>query len=108
MKIIAEWKDTNETVQKEFSAEDILQIFKRITDADMELMGFNPRWNKPEWLICTTLAVPPPAVRPSIIEENGQRREDDLTHKLSDIVKYNNQLKSKIERKMKRLCDSSE
>jgi DNA-directed RNA polymerase beta' subunit len=97
MKITAEWKDAVETVQKEFSAEDILHIFQRITDVDMELMGFNPRWNKPEWLICTTLAVPPPSVRPSIIEENGQRREDDLTHKLSDIVKYNNQLRTRIE-----------
>jgi len=102
MKITAEWKDTSvngggENKQVEMSAEDILHIFQRITDPDMELMGFNPRWNKPEWLICTTLAVPPPAVRPSIIEENGQRREDDLTHKLSDIVKYNNQLRARIE-----------
>ena len=48
-------------------------------------------------MICSVLPVPPPAVRPSIIEENGQRREDDLTHKLSDIVKYNIQLKQRIE-----------
>jgi DNA-directed RNA polymerase II subunit RPB1 len=40
--------------------------------------------------------VPPPAVRPSIIEENGQRREDDLTHKLSDIIKTNNNIFDKI------------
>jgi DNA-directed RNA polymerase II subunit RPB1 len=53
----------------------------------MEVMGFNPKWNRPEWMLCTVLLVPPPAVRPSIIEENGQRREDDLTHKLSDIIK---------------------
>ena len=102
MKITAEWKDTSaggggENKQIEMTAEDILRIFQRITDPDMELMGFNPRWNRPEWLICTTLAVPPPAVRPSIIEENGQRREDDLTHKLCDIVKYNNQLRVRIE-----------
>lgn len=49
-------------------------------------------------MICTVLPVPPPTVRPSIIEENGQRREDDLTHKLSDIVKVNNQLKQRIEK----------
>ena len=98
MKIIAEWKDkTKETsVQQEFTAEDVLRIFKRITDEDMELMGFNPKWNRPEWMICTVLPVPPPAVRPSIIEENGQRREDDLTHKLSDIIKTNNNIIDKI------------
>jgi len=98
MKIIAEWKDkTKETsTQLEFTAEDVLRIFKRITDEDMELMGFNPKWNRPEWMICTVLPVPPPAVRPSIIEENGQRREDDLTHKLSDIIKTNNNIIDKI------------
>jgi DNA-directed RNA polymerase beta' subunit len=98
MKIIAEWKDkSKETLtQLEFTAEDVLRIFKRITDEDMEVMGFNPKWNRPEWMICSVLPVPPPAVRPSIIEENGQRREDDLTHKLSDIVKTNNNIIDKI------------
>ena len=98
MKIIAEWKDKSKetSVQQEFTAEDVLRIFKRITDEDMELMGFNPKWNRPEWMICTVLPVPPPAVRPSIIEENGQRREDDLTHKLSDIIKTNNNIIDKI------------
>lgn len=97
MKIIAEWKSTEETVTKEMTPSEILRIFQRITDEDMELMGFHSRWNKPEWMITTVLPVPPPAVRPSIIEDNGQRREDDLTHKLSDILKYNNQLQTRID-----------
>ena len=98
MKIIAEWKDKSKetSTQLEFTAEDVLRIFKRISEEDMEVMGFNPRWNRPEWMICSVLPVPPPAVRPSIIEENGQRREDDLTHKLSDIVKTNNNIIDKI------------
>ena len=102
MKIIAEWKDkssgdeANKVTQLEFTPEDIYRIFKRISDEEMEIMGFNPKWNKPEWMICTVLPVPPPAVRPSIIEENGQRREDDLTHKLSDIIKTNNNILDKI------------
>ena len=98
MKIIAEWKDKSKetSIQQEFTAEDVLRIFKRITNEDMELMGFNSKWNRPEWMICTVLPVPPPAVRPSIIEENGQRREDDLTHKLSDIIKTNNNIFDKI------------
>jgi DNA-directed RNA polymerase beta' subunit len=98
MKIIAEWKDKSKetSTQLEFTAEDVLRIFKRISEEDMEVMGFNPRWNRPEWMICSVLPVPPPAVRPSIIEENGQRREDDLTHKLCDIVKANNSIIDKI------------
>jgi DNA-directed RNA polymerase II subunit RPB1 len=102
MKIMAEWKDTNEKTDEasktllEFTAEDVLRIFKRITEEDMELMGFNPKWNRQECMICTVLPVPPPAVRPSIIEENGQRREDDLTHKLSEIIKTNNNILDRI------------
>jgi DNA-directed RNA polymerase beta' subunit len=103
MKILAEWKEKNEKAEDaapkttlEFTAEDVLRIFKRISEADMELMGFNPIWNRPEWMICTVLPVPPPAVRPSIIEENGQRREDDLTHKLSEIIKTNNNILDRI------------
>ena len=105
MKIIAEWKDKkttsnpvepNNKITQEFTADDILKIFKRISEKEMEIMGFNPKWNRPEWMICTVLPVPPPAVRPSIIEENGQRREDDLTHKLSDIIKTNNSILDKM------------
>ncbi len=107
MKIIAEWKnikkkgdELNANIEEDYSleltAEDVLRIFQRISEEDMELMGFNPQWNRPEWMICSVLPVPPPSVRPSIIEENGQRREDDLTHKLSEIIKINNNIYDKI------------
>ena len=99
LKIMAEWKEPNvETIKKEFTAEDVLTILQRITEEDMEVLGFNGKFNRPEWMVCTVLPVPPPPVRPSIIEENGQRREDDLTHKLCDIIKTNNQLKTRIEK----------
>jgi DNA-directed RNA polymerase beta' subunit len=99
LKIMAEWKEQGmQPERKEFTPEEILRIFQRISEKDMEVLGFNPKWNRPEWMICTVLPVPPPSVRPSIIEENGQRREDDLTHKLCDIIKTNNQLKQRIER----------
>jgi DNA-directed RNA polymerase beta' subunit/intein/homing endonuclease len=99
LKINGEWREAGggETTSREFTAEDVVRIMRRITEDDMKLMGFDPRWNKPEWMICTVLPVPPPSVRPSIIEESGQRREDDLTHKLCDIIKYNTQLKQRIE-----------
>ena len=90
----------NEKVKSEvdITPEQVLRVFKRISNEDMELLGFNPIWSRPEWLISTVLPVPPPAVRPSIIEENGQRREDDLSHKLSDIVKFNLLYKEKKEK----------
>jgi len=45
-------------------------------------------------MVVTVLPVPPPAVRPAIVMDSSERRgEDDLTHKLKDIVKANSQLK---------------
>ena len=62
-------------------------------------MGFSVDWCRPHWLICTVLPVSPPAVRPSIKQPNGTRSEDDITHKLIDILKTNNQLRKKLENK---------
>ena len=90
--------DASGNVLKELMADDVLRIFSRISDDDCFAMGFNPRTNRPDFMIWSAMSVPPPAVRPSIIEENGQRREDDLTYKLCDIVKTNNHLKAKIEK----------
>ena len=99
LKIYADWKDVSaEPIRKEFTAEDVLMIFQRIPENEMEVLGFNPKWNRPEWLISTVIPVPPPPVRPSIIEENGMRREDDLTHKLCDIIKTNNQLRIRLDK----------
>jgi DNA-directed RNA polymerase II subunit RPB1 len=41
-------------------------------------------------MICSVLPIPPPQVRPSVIQDNNQRSEDDLTHKLAEIIKTNN------------------
>ena len=99
-KLSMEWKESGpEEIRKQiFAAEDILRIFKRISDRDVELLGFHKKYNRPEWMICTVMPVPPPAVRPSVRNDTGQRMEDDLTHKLCDIVKANNAVKQKIEK----------
>ena len=73
------------------------EIFRRITDEDCSFLGFDPVYSRPEWMICTVLPVPPPAVRPSVQRENNQRSEDDLTYVLHMIVKANNTLKKKLE-----------
>jgi DNA-directed RNA polymerase II subunit RPB1 len=99
LKIAMEWKEVGEEIKKQiFSAEDVLRILKRISDKDLEHLGFHVKYNKPDWMICTVLPVPPPAVRPSVRNDTGQRMEDDLTHKLCDIVKANNALKAKIDK----------
>jgi len=89
-----EWMtEDKEKYSIEISPEDVLRIFRKMTDKDIETIGFNPQWSRPEWLILTVLPVAPPAVRPSIVEENSARREDDITHKLCEIVRANNSIK---------------
>lgn len=53
-------------------------------------MGLNADYARPDWMILTVLPVPPAAVRPSIAVDGGaMRSEDDLTYKLSQIIKFN-------------------
>jgi DNA-directed RNA polymerase II subunit RPB1 len=75
------------------SAEYVNLLFKRMSQRDVELLGFACR---PEWMICTVLPVLPPIARPSVTMDGVQRSEDDLTHKLVDIVKSNRDLQRKI------------
>ena len=48
-------------------------------------------------MVLTVLPVPPVTVRPSITLETGERSEDDLTHKLVDILRINQRLKENME-----------
>jgi DNA-directed RNA polymerase subunit A' len=67
-----------------------------IPDADIKLLGLDPTYARPEWMIITALLVPPVSVRPSITLETGDRSEDDLTHKLVDIMRINQRLEANI------------
>ena len=97
-RIVAEWDDVEGVGDKEtavkqkqpLEVEYVLRLFRRITDEDVDFMGLSRFWCRPDWMICTVLAIPPPQVRPSVITDNNQRSEDDLTHKLAEIIKTNN------------------
>ena len=80
-----------------YDATDVLKIFKRISEEDCEAMGFSRKFCRPDWLICSVFGVAPPSVRPSVRSDSNTRMEDDLTHKLCDIIKTNRTLKNKIE-----------
>jgi len=85
---------TNYTMK--LTAEIVLKIFKRISDEDVEFMGFSATWSRPDWMICQVLPVAPPSVRPSVKMDANQRSEDDLTHIYGHIIKTNNDLKDRI------------
>jgi DNA-directed RNA polymerase subunit A' len=64
----------------------------KVNDKDLSIFGINSKTFRPEWAILTLVLVPPVTVRPSITLETGERSEDDLTHKLGDIVRANQRL----------------
>ena len=100
--LFADWidkvqEDETETVTIPLTPELVLKIFKRISDEDVTFMGFSPLWSRPDWMICQVLAVPPPAVRPSVKYDSQQRSEDDLSHILVNVIKTNKTLQEKLQ-----------
>ncbi|CAE7943151.1 RPII [Symbiodinium necroappetens] len=69
-------EDKAQDRKRAMSADETLTIFKRISDADVKRMGFDPAsGHHPKSLILTHLAIPPPHVRPTI-SFGAQRSED--------------------------------
>ncbi len=77
---------------KRLSPTEIRAHLERIPNSDMELLGIDSKYARPEWMILTILQIPPVTMRPSITLETGERSEDDLTHKLGDVVRINQRL----------------
>ena len=102
--LIAEWDNIDgiESKNKEkltmrMTPEIVLKIFRRISDEDVNFLGFSPTWSRPDWMVCQVLAVPPPAVRPSVKHDAQQRSEDDISHIIVNIVKANKTLQEKLQ-----------
>ena len=74
----------------------ILNLFKRVTSSDCELLGLNPAEGRPEMFIWQWFPVPPVCIRPSVAQEGGST-EDDITSKISDIAQSNALLREGLE-----------
>ena len=72
---------------------DVRARLEKIPDGDLWALGFNPETTRPEYMVLTVLPVPPVSVRPTITLESGERSEDDLTHKLVDVLRINQRLR---------------
>ena len=101
--IFAEWDNIEglgpedaDKLNMRFTPEIVLKIFRRISDEDVNFMGFSPVWSRPDWMVCQVLAVPPPAVRPSVKHDAQQRSEDDISHIIVNMIKANKTLQEKI------------
>jgi len=78
--------------EKRISPIEIRTRLEKIPNEDCPVFGINPEAMRPDWAILTIFPIPPVTVRPSITLESGERSEDDLTHKLGDIVRINQRL----------------
>lgn len=96
LELTAQWKQTNDDQQErkiDLSAERVWETFKHISDEECFILGMNPKFARPDWMIQTVLLVGPLCMRPAVCTFGSARNQDDLTHKLADIVKCNNELK---------------
>jgi DNA-directed RNA polymerase subunit A' len=75
----------------------IREWMEKIPDNDLELFGYKQDTIRPEWFVLTVMPIPPVTIRPSITLESGIKSEDDLTHKLVDIIRINLRLKDNID-----------
>ena len=105
LKLVGSWKlakgdeeegTKGEAEKRVITPQMALNVFRNISDDDLARLGLNADYARPEWMILTVLPVPPPAVRPSISVDGtaqGMRSEDDLTYKLSDIIRANSNVR---------------
>eukprot|EP00127_Corallochytrium_limacisporum_P006730 Clim_evm19s234 gene=Clim_evmTU19s234 len=76
----------------------VLEMFKRVTDEDCEILDLNVEFGRPERLICTHILVPPVCIRPSVAMEGGAgSNEDDITMKISEIIFINTIIRKHME-----------
>ncbi|MFX1308142.1 MAG: DNA-directed RNA polymerase subunit A' [Promethearchaeota archaeon] len=76
---------------------EILERLKKMSDVDLRILGISPENARLEWVIFTVLPIPPVCARPSITLDSGIRSEDDLTHKLVDVIRINQRLRENID-----------
>ena len=78
--------------KKRLFPNEIREMLVKIPDEEIKKIGVNARTFRPEWAVLSQLLVPSVTMRPSITLDTGERSEDDLTHKISDIIRANQRL----------------
>ena len=70
----------------------VLNILRKIEDVVCDRIGLNSKYSRPENMIFEVFPVSPPVIRPSVVMNSSYRTQDDITHKLTDILKCNKTL----------------
>lgn len=101
MGFLVEFVDNSEYLsnnkKRVLTAYEVFHIFYKINHYQATVLGFNTKFTRPESLIITVLPIPPLALRPNIQVDSGTRSLNEVTHKLSDIIRTNNIIRNELE-----------
>ena len=87
-----ETQGSGKETERKLNPRDVREWLSSIPSEHLIFIGMNKQ-NRPEWTVLQVLPVPPITVRPSITLDSGDRSEDDLTHKLVDVLRINQRLR---------------
>lgn len=79
--------------EQPLSYERISTIFDNIVPDDLKLLGVDPELTHPSFFLIKCLPVLPPCIRNFVVSGEGNVGHDDLSHKYTDVVKLNMELK---------------
>jgi DNA-directed RNA polymerase II subunit RPB1 len=96
---VSKYVPGGDTYMKAFSPKIAQELLEMIDDKVYTTLGLNPEKTHPSSFVLDVLVVPPPIIRPSIMfsESSRTRGQDDLTHKLQEILKQCQKLTKCIE-----------
>jgi DNA-directed RNA polymerase II subunit RPB1 len=94
-----EIEGNKQKVRLVLTPEFIYSVLSNMTPEDREIIGMKPHRSDAKSMIHRVFPVPPVNMRPSVRADfmGGSTREDDLTHRLADIVRANTSIHRKKE-----------
>ena len=93
---LLEDEEERQMVLRPFDVRVAREILEACSDADWNAIGFNADMSRPEAMVPRTIVVPPPCIRPSVLNDARSRGQDDLTHMLQSILKRSNSLRASL------------
>jgi len=91
--LLVKYKTFSQATDDIIPPEKAFNVLDMIKDQDVRILGFDPILSHPRELILRVLPISPIHIRPPVSAPGSPQSQDDLTHKLADIVKFNNHLK---------------
>ncbi|MFX1255847.1 MAG: hypothetical protein ACFFCZ_29850 [Promethearchaeota archaeon] len=89
--------EIRETTRERLFPLDIYRRLENIPNETIPLIGLNYNTSRPEGMILRVIPIPPVAVRQLTSSASPTQIEDDIAHKLTDVIRINQRLKECIE-----------